>query len=141
MKNHYYSLNEVLEFYKNFNFPIGGRMSGLNRYLTTYGMYSDTNAIYIRRKDLIKMKNEYYSISINYFNSEEGITGKQVNINNLPDLETALKRVYNHKRLIKASVEKGVNTIYDITIRHFVKNPTGQYVNDITIQNGNIIVY
>ena len=79
---------------------------------------------------MIKMKNEYYSISIAYFNSEEGITGKQVNINNLPDLETALKRVYNHKRLIKA-----------IAIRHFVKAPTGQYVNDITIQNGNIIVY
>ena len=54
MKNHYYSLNEVLEFYKNFNFPIGGRMSGLKRYLTTYGKYSDTDAIYIRRKDLIK---------------------------------------------------------------------------------------
>jgi hypothetical protein len=90
---------------------------------------------------MIKMKNEYYSISIAYFNSEEGITGKQVNINNLPDLETALKRVYNHKRLIKASVEKGINTIYDIAIRHFVKAPTGQYVNDITIQNGNIIVY
>lgn len=87
------------------------------------------------------MKNEYYSISIAYFNSEEGITGNQVNINNLPNLETALKRLYNHKRLIKAIVEKGVNTIYDITIRHFVKAPTGQYVNDITIQNGNIIVY
>lgn len=141
MKNHYYSLNEILEFYKNFNFPIGGRMSGLKRYLTTYGMYSDTDAIYIRRKDLIKMKKEYYSISIAYFNEYECISGKQVNINNLPDLETALKRVYNHKRLIKASAKKGVNTIYDIAIRHFVKAPTGQYVNDITIQNGNIIVY
>lgn len=141
MKNHYYSLNEVLEFNKKFNFPIGGRMSGLKRYLTTYGMYSDTDAIYIRRKELIKMKNEYYSISIAYFNSEEGITGNQVNINNLPDLETALKRVYNHKHSIKASANKGVNTIYDIAIRHFVASPTGQYVNDITIQNGNIIVY
>lgn len=28
MKNHYYSLNEVLEFYKKFNLPLGGRMSG-----------------------------------------------------------------------------------------------------------------
>lgn len=90
---------------------------------------------------MIKMKKEYYSISIAYFNSEEGITGNQVNINNLPDLETALKRVYNHKHLIKASAKKGVNTIYDIAIRHFVASPTGQYVNDITIQNGNIIVY
>lgn len=116
-------------------------MSGLKRYLTTYGMYSDTDAIYIRRKELIKMKNEYYSISIAYFNSEEGITGKEVNINNLPDLETALKRLYNHKRLIKTSFEKGINTIYDIAIRHFVASPTGQYINDITIQNGNIIVY
>lgn len=87
------------------------------------------------------MKNEYYSISIAYFNSEEDITGNQVNINNLPDLETALKRIYTHKRLIKASVEKGVNTIYDIAIRRFVKAPTGQYVNDITLQNGTIIVY
>lgn len=87
------------------------------------------------------MKNEYYSISISYFNSEEGITGKQVNVNNLPDLETALKRIYIHKRLIKASVKKGLNTIYDIAIRHFVKNPIGQYVNDITINNGIIIVY
>lgn len=87
------------------------------------------------------MKNEYYSISIAYFNSEEGITGKQVNINNLHDLETALKRVYNHKRLIKASAKKGVNTIYDITIRHFVKAHTGQYVNDVAIHNGNIIIY
>lgn len=87
------------------------------------------------------MKNEYYSISIAYFNSEEGITGNQVNISNLPDLETALKRVYTHKRLIKASAENGVNTIYDIAIRHFVKASTGQYVNDITIHNGNIIVY
>lgn len=141
MKNHYYSLNEVLEFNKKFNFLIGGRMSCLKRYLTTYGKYSDTDAIYIRRKDLIKMKNEYYSISIAYFNSEEGITGNQVNISNLPDLETALKRVYNHKRLIKLSVKKGVNTIYDIAIRHFVASPTGQYVNDITIHNGTIIVY
>ena len=141
MKNHYYSLNEVLEFYKNFNFPIGGRMSGLKRYLTTYGIYSDTDAIYIRRKELIKMKNEYYSISITYFNSEEGIMNQQVDINNLPDLETALKRLYNHKRLIKLSAKKGVNTIYDIAIRHFVTTSTGQYVNDITIQNGNIIVY
>ena len=90
---------------------------------------------------MIKVKNEYYSISIAYFNSEDGITGKQVNINNLPDLETALKRIYNHKRLIRASVEKGINTIYDIAIRHFVKAPTGQYVNDVTIQNGNIIIY
>lgn len=87
------------------------------------------------------MKNEYYSISIAYFNSEECITGKEVNISNLPDLENALKRVYIHKHLIKASAKKGVNTIYDIAIRHFVKTPTGQYVNDITIQNGNIIVY
>lgn len=87
------------------------------------------------------MKNEYYSISIAYFNSEEGIPGNQVNINNLPDLETALKRVYNHKRLIKASAKKGVNTIYDITIRHFVKAHTGQYVNDISLQNGDIIIY
>lgn len=116
-------------------------MSGLKRYLTTYGRYSDTDAIYIRRKDLIKMKNEYYSVSIAYFNSEEGITGNQVNISDLPDLETALKRVYSHKRLIKSSVNKGINTIYDIAIRHFVKAPTGQYVNDITLQNGNIIIY
>lgn len=87
------------------------------------------------------MKKEYYSISIAYFNSDENNSGNQVTINNLPDLETALKRVYNHKRLIKASVNKGINTIYDIAIRHFVKAPTGQYVNDITIQNGTIIVY
>lgn len=87
------------------------------------------------------MKNEYYSVSITYFNSEEGITRNQVNLNNLPDLETALKRIYIHKRSIKASAKKGVNTIYDITIRHFVASSTGQYVNDITIQNGNIIVY
>lgn len=87
------------------------------------------------------MKNEYYSISIAYFNDDECILGKQVNINNLPDLETALKRVYNHKHLIKASAKKGVNVIYDIAIRHFVKAPIGQYVNDITIQNGNIIIY
>lgn len=87
------------------------------------------------------MKNEYYSISIAYFNSEEGNTGKQVIINNLPDLETALKRIYNHKRLIKTSVNKGINTIYDIAIRHFVKAPAGQYVNDVSIVNGNIIVY
>lgn len=116
-------------------------MSGLKRYLTTYVMYNDTNAIYIRRKDLIKMKNEYYSISIAYFNEDECISGKQVNINNLADLETSLERVYNHKRLIKASAKKGVNTIYDIAIRHFVASPTGQYVNDITIHNGNIIIY
>lgn len=87
------------------------------------------------------MKNEYYSVSITYFNSKDSVTDNQFNINNLPDLETALKRLYNHKRLIKLSAKKGVNTIYDIAIRHFVKTPTGQYVNDITIQNGNIIVY
>lgn len=138
----YYTLNEILENYNKYDFPLGGRMTGLKRYLTTYGLYSDTDAIYIRRKDLMKMKkNEYYSISIAYFNDEEGITGKQVVINNLPNLESALKRTYTHKRLIKVSAEKGVNTIYDIAIRHFVKAPTGQYINDITIQNGEIVVY
>lgn len=63
-ENHYYSLNEVLEFYKNFNFPIGGRMSGLKRYLTTYGKYSDTDAIYIRRKDLIKWKKNIIQLAL-----------------------------------------------------------------------------
>lgn len=87
------------------------------------------------------MKNEYYSISIAYFNDEENISSSEVNISNITDLDTALKRVYNHKRLIKTSAKKGVNTIYDITIRHFVKAPTGQYINDIAIHNGNIIVY
>lgn len=52
------------------------------------------------------MKKEYYSISIAYFNSEEGITENQVDINNLPNLEIALKRIYNHKCLIKASAKK-----------------------------------
>lgn len=87
------------------------------------------------------MKNEYYSISIAYFNEEEAILGNQVNISNISNLETALKRVYNHKRLIKASAKKGVNTIYDIKIRHYIKESTGQYINDVTIHNGNIIVY
>lgn len=87
------------------------------------------------------MKNEYYSVSIAYFNDEENISSSEVNISNLPDLETALKRVYNHKRLIKTSAKKGVNTIYDITIRHFKKTSIGQYINDVTIQNGYVIVY
>lgn len=87
------------------------------------------------------MKNEYYSISIAYFNDEENISSSEVNISNIADLETALKRVYNHKRLIKTSAKKGVNTIYDATIRHFIKASTGQYINDVTIHNGNIIVY
>lgn len=87
------------------------------------------------------MKNEYYSISIAYFNDEDNISSSEVNISNLPDLETALKRVYNHKRIIKTSAKKGVNTIYDITIRHFIKASIGQYINDVTIQNGYVIVY
>ena len=87
------------------------------------------------------MKNEYYSISIAYFNDEENISSSEVNISNISNLETALKRVYNHKRLIKASAKKGVNMIYDIKIRHYVKAFTGQFINDVTIHNGNIIVY
>lgn len=129
MKNNYYTLNELIKFFRKFN---------LN---ATYGLYSDTDSIYIKRKDVIKMNEEYYSISIAYFNENENNTGKQVTINNPPDLETALKRVYNHKRMIKSSAKKGINTIYDISIRHYIKASTGQFINDVTIQNGNIIVY
>ena len=138
MKNNWYKLNDVMKF--KYKFLIGERMTGLKPYLSsTYGKYGDI--IYIRRKDLIKMKNEYYSISIAYFNENENNSGKQVNISNLPDLETALKRVYNHKRVIKSNAKKGINTIYDISIRHYIKVSTGQFINDITIHNGNIIVY
>lgn len=51
MKNRFYTLNQVLQFKRKFTFLTGERMTGLSYYLLTHVVYSDTDAIYIRRKD------------------------------------------------------------------------------------------
>lgn len=51
MKNRFYTLNQILQFKRKFTFLTGERMAGLSHYLLTHVVYSDTDAIYIRRKD------------------------------------------------------------------------------------------
>ena len=133
----------AMDFNKNYTYPFSIHKASLIHYLTArYGLYSDTDAIWIRRKEVKRLTilKQYFNIDIAYFNDKMKIKEKHILLEKVPNLEEVEKKIKNNKRRLKYC-EEGVNVIFNIEVRRFILNEKGQWLNDITFQNGELIIY
>lgn len=89
---------------------------------------------------MVTILKQYFNIDIVYFNDKMKIKEKHIILEKVPNLEEVEKKIKKIKRRLKYCKE-GVNTIFKNEVRRFILNENEQWINDITFQNGEIIIY